>query len=1047
MKTKILTTALLLCFNLILTGQIVHVPADQPTIQDGINVATDGDTVLVDQGTYYENINFLGKAITVASHFLIDGNETHIENTIIDGSQPVNPDLGSVVTFESGEDTTSIIMGFTITGGTGSDFSSFQIIAGGGISVAYSGAKILHNVIEYNYINSPYHGIGAGISHGPPENEDYLIVRNNCIQNNSISADLESFGGGFSLSGHAIIENNIIVNNNCHSYSDRSGSGGVAVGGSTMRYLKMTNNTIANNSASSGTSSYESVVCGGLWIYKSYGIVSQNLIQGNVVLPTNQSWSPGVHIGFCNDDLIFERNEIIRNKTATGNGFGGGICIWQGNATLNYNLISGNTATKGGGIYISYSGPEIIQINHNTIVYDTATDSGGGVHIETGNAKINNSILWNNEATTGQQFHQVVGSIEMTYSNIQGSFIGIGNIDSDPLFANLTIGNYHLTANSPCIDAGDPNCMPDPDLTRCDMGRYYFHQGTLIEIPGHFATIQEGIEAATEGDTVLVAEGTYYENINFLGKPITVASQYLMDGDESHTNNTIIDGSQPENPDLGSVVTFSSGEDTSSVLCGFTITGGTGYYLPPGGGWPAIRAGGGIAIDMAGPKIMNNHILNNTAVIEEGMSDGAGISCGPPFTPYLLWLENNIIENNYSYSSYAPGAAGVSVFGPGMIINNTITNNLCESDVFQCGPGGLGCYYGDVTVMNNIITNNKAYSHQNTPTLLGGIGGGAIFLMSTGTVKDNIIEHNRVKAATGDTCFAGGVLVEMCTPDLLLDANTIANNGFDGNFCYGGGLAIWYGGATLHNNMIYGDSATYGGGICMFDTSVVVGEVEILNNTIADNYATIGGKGLFSHRTNATVMNTIFWNPDNPAVEEVMQEGGDLAITYSVVNEPFISGEGNFYEDPEFVDMFLSDYHLTQNSPCVNTGTDEEYPPFDFEGDVRPYLNTGIDIGADESPFITGVLDNKFIHSDFLCVYPNPVTSNTTVEYVVQENGNVRLSIFDITGKEVQNLIDKDSTKGNHTITWNAEGLNPGIYFIKLQTNGISTTRKLILLR
>src|SRR6185503_4343889 len=79
-----------------------RVPADYPTIQLAINASVSGDTVLVSPGTYVENINFLGKAITVTS---VAGPE----ETIIDGNQ-----AGSVVTFRSGEDRASTISGFTI---------------------------------------------------------------------------------------------------------------------------------------------------------------------------------------------------------------------------------------------------------------------------------------------------------------------------------------------------------------------------------------------------------------------------------------------------------------------------------------------------------------------------------------------------------------------------------------------------------------------------------------------------------------------------------------------------------------------------------------------------------------------------------------------------------------------------------------------------------------------------------------------------------------------------------------------------------------------
>ncbi|MBK6966228.1 MAG: hypothetical protein IPH20_20470 [Bacteroidales bacterium] len=122
--------------------------------------------------------------------------------------------------------------------------------------------------------------------------------------------------------------------------------------------------------------------------------------------------------------------------------------------------------------------------------------------------------------------------------------------------------------------------------------------------------------AADNMDTVLVDPGTYYENINYLGKkPLIVASRFIMDGDTNHIANTIINGSQPMDPDLGSVVSMISGEDTTSVLCGFTITGGTGTFLAAAENG---RAGGGLFITGSGAKLLNNYIENNIISNNEG---------------------------------------------------------------------------------------------------------------------------------------------------------------------------------------------------------------------------------------------------------------------------------------------------------------------------------------------------------------------------------------------------------------------------------------------
>ena len=118
------SAAILLSIAISLSATTINVPADQATIQAGIDAAVDGDTVLVQPGTYVENINFSGKNIVVGSLYLTTQDTSYISQTVIDGNQS-----GSVVTFESGENSSSKLSGFTIQNGYGTGFGGGEYIA------------------------------------------------------------------------------------------------------------------------------------------------------------------------------------------------------------------------------------------------------------------------------------------------------------------------------------------------------------------------------------------------------------------------------------------------------------------------------------------------------------------------------------------------------------------------------------------------------------------------------------------------------------------------------------------------------------------------------------------------------------------------------------------------------------------------------------------------------------------------------------------------------------------------------------------------------
>src|SRR5262249_3424302 len=116
---------------------------------------------------------------------------------------------------------------------------------------------------------------------------------------------------------------------------------------------------------------------------------------------------------------------------------------------------------------------------------------------------------------------------------------------------------------------------------------------TIFRVPSDRPTIQSAIDDTTNGDTVLVAPGTYSEHIDFKGKAITVTS-------ESGPQVTIIDAGNAD-----SVIFFISGEGRDSVLNGFTVQNGRRIQ--------GFAEGGGIRIQGSSPTITNNKITNNHA--------------------------------------------------------------------------------------------------------------------------------------------------------------------------------------------------------------------------------------------------------------------------------------------------------------------------------------------------------------------------------------------------------------------------------------------------
>ena len=291
----------------------------------------------------------------------------------------------------------------------------------------------------------------------------------------------------------------------------------------------------------------------------------------------------------------------------------------------------------------------------------------------------------------------------------------------------------------------------------------FLHAQNTIHVPTDQATIQAAINAANNGDTVLVAPGKYVENINFGGKAITVTSS-------GGPSVTTIDGGAN-----GSVVTFNTGETNQSILSGFTITNGfqSGFW------------GAGIYISGASPTISGNIITGNHAAVGIGIYVGGG-------SPLI---QNNTITANDQKGAGDGGQGGGGILVSGnsttpanpQILGNTITNNSVASGG---DGGGISIdYFSGPLVQGNLIQGNSAYNDG---------GGISVASYNSPIIVENVIINNSVLGYYS----GGGMWVSANSSPEIFTNNTIAANTTAYNKTSGIFVTGFAQNATFTNNIV-----------------------------------------------------------------------------------------------------------------------------------------------------------------------------------------------------------------------------------------------------
>jgi len=573
------------------------------TLQAATDAAVTGDVIEAQPCTYYEIIDFKGKAFTLQS--ADPTNPSVVAATIIDAGPVIDPGAGKpVVRCDSGEGPGMVLDGFTITGGTGHSTGGSK---GGGMYINGSSPTVTRCTFNGNAANN-----GGGIystNPGSPTVTNCLFSNNSALFN----------GGGVYITGSSAanvtncqFDNNdanvlygggMFLGSNC-TVMDCTFSGNTAAQRGGGMYNG--SNSALTNCVFNGNDSSDSG--GGMFNQFGQGVIA------NCAFVDNSANNDG---GGIYDESTLN---TFLNCTFSGNSAnddGGGIFINNiGFPNLINCIFSGNTAVNNGGGMVNAGGSFPTMANC-TFAGNTAMSDGGGIH-NTGNSNpaVTNCVFWDNADSGGSdesaQVHTASGTPVVNFSDVQGGWTGSGsnNINADPLFvdadgADNTVGtdddDLHLQVASPCVDVGLSSAASEqtdfdgnPRIVGCsvDMGAY--EDQTAVDPPVHnltqgifFGTLQAAIDAANDNDVIEAQPCTFYEIITVFEKTIT------------------LQGTEPTNPmvvaatiiDAGPVASTSSGKPVVwhfvgaggeiLVLDGFTITGGTGnttFGTPRGGG-------------------------------------------------------------------------------------------------------------------------------------------------------------------------------------------------------------------------------------------------------------------------------------------------------------------------------------------------------------------------------------------------------------------------------------------------------------------------------
>ncbi|MBN1676593.1 MAG: right-handed parallel beta-helix repeat-containing protein [Kiritimatiellae bacterium] len=873
------------------------------TIQAAIDASAALDEIWVEAGAYDE-------ALALSREVRLYGGFTGTETARTERDWVANPavieadDAVSVVSVAAGATPATRVDGFTIRNG--------NALLGGGILCVAASPSIANNLITANAADGA-NSAGGGIYCSDASRA--------AILDNTLTGNTAEEGAGIACYAGAYpwIEGNNIATN--------SAEGGDGDGGGIFCYSAspvITNNLVARNSAAGNFSAYGGGICcrgesspmilgnvlhantanddgGGIHVYSGAPTISGNTVSDNTA-------EDGGGIS-CRNSAVsaVTHNDIVRN---TAEHDGGGLYCYSASPSVRNNTLRANEATSGGAVYLKSSSATLL---NNTLSENHADYRAAGIYAEQSPATLVNNIIAFGSSGIYSEGSSPTLRNNCLYGNWTNDYLGVsagtGDIASDPGFIDASAGDFHLTAASACLEAGDSSVVPSgaSDLDGqartnavVDIGADEYHPFDVVYVKpdgddgqdgsswsNAMRTIQVALDAATAPGEVWVQAGTYSECVTLkAGVRLYggfAGTETARDQRNATANTTTLDGQQ-----AGSVVSAPAGCGVTTRIDGFTVRNGL------------AERGAGVLCIAASPSIANNLITANSA--SSAVSNdtfGAGIYCegGSPSI-----VNNTIMANTASSDGEGASASGGGIYcieSSCKIAENTLYNNHALST-----GGGIASLNSDSPkIIGNTLSGNDAEQ------------GGAIHCSnSSPAIRNNRIVGN--SAAVG-----GGIHCWLASPQIV-------NNALNGNSAATGGGAIYCANGSapaIVNNTLMGNNAVNGGAIYSVDSSP----------TIVNNVVAFGSSGVYGTNSSMTFRNNCAY--------------GNTDYNYSGIGDPTGTG-GNIAVNPELASFEYGNGHIQTHSPCVDAGDTSVMTPgwTDVDGEAR-MQGAGIDIGADET--------------------------------------------------------------------------------------------------